>query len=204
MFDILEFSEQDAGAMYEWLKNVIISSRYITPGKDTFREIQIKTVAMLRKMLDPDSICGEDIKETIKWRNFTVHCSSLFVHIAGGLIRQWTEGDDDDAIYFLDIELDHIEQKLDKGSDDVRDDLSKCSENTVDRRDGKIPGSKLFYCFKPLSKDEIAECECDHGDVVYCPTHVPEKNTADCMFCHARQQQLIERATSARNETGAD
>lgn len=42
MIDIIDFSEKDAGAMYGWLKNVIISSRYIIPGADAFREIKIK------------------------------------------------------------------------------------------------------------------------------------------------------------------
>ena len=67
MYDILARSGSDAGAMYEWPKKVIISSRYILPGKDTFREIKIKTAAMLRKMLDPDGDGGEDTKETVKW-----------------------------------------------------------------------------------------------------------------------------------------
>ena len=62
MYEFIDLSEQDAGAMYEWLKNLIISCRYITPGEDTFREIKIKTIAMLRKMLDPDSICGETMR----------------------------------------------------------------------------------------------------------------------------------------------
>ena len=154
MYDILALSGSSAGAMYEWLKNFIISSRYITPGKDAFREAKIKTIAMLRKMLDPNGVCGEDIKETVKWQNFAVHCSSLFVNIVGEFICQWTEGDDDDTIYFPDIELDHTEQKLDKGNDDVRNDLDKCPENNVDRPEGEIPISKPFYCLKPLSKDE--------------------------------------------------
>ena len=56
------------------------------------------------------------------------------------------------------------------------------------------------YCLKPLSKDEVAKLEPDYEDVVFCPTHVPEQSTADCVFCHARQQQLIERAGSIRNQ----
>lgn len=56
MIDIIDFSEKDFGAMCEWLKNVIISSRYMILGADTFREIKIKTVAMLRNMLIPDGV----------------------------------------------------------------------------------------------------------------------------------------------------
>ena len=36
---------------------------------------------------------------------------------------------------------------------------------------------------------------------MFCPKHVPEQNIADCVYCHARQQQLIERADSIRNQT---
>ena len=43
MYDTKNPSDRDAGAMYEWLKNVIISCRYIKPGSDTFREIKIET-----------------------------------------------------------------------------------------------------------------------------------------------------------------
>ena len=51
--------------MYEWLKDNIISCRYIIPGRDTFRDIKFKTVAMMRKMLDPDGVCGVDVNDTI-------------------------------------------------------------------------------------------------------------------------------------------
>ena len=100
MLDIIDFSEKDAGAMYEWLKNATISSRYITPGVDTFREIKIKTIAMLRKMLDPDGVCGENIAEMPKWRECAVRCSAIFVSIAGELICR-VDRDDDEATYLL-------------------------------------------------------------------------------------------------------
>ena len=142
MYDIKELSDGDVGAMYEWLKNVIISCRYIKPGEDTFRGIEIKIIAMLRKMLDPGGVCGEDIGETVRWRSFAGHCSSLSVNIAGELICQWTEGDDNDEVYFPDIELDHTEQEPSQTNNDVRDDLNKCSDNNVDRPDNRIPGSR--------------------------------------------------------------
>ena len=149
---------------------------------------------MLRKMFDPDGVCGEDIRETVKWRSFAGHCSSLFVNIACELICQWTEGDDDDAVCFPDIEVDHTEPEPGKRNNDVRDDLNKCSDNNVDRPDNRIPSSKPFYCLKPLSKDEIEKLELDNEDVVECPKHCPEQNFAECVHCHARQQQLVERA----------
>ena len=199
MLDLTDLSEKDAGAMYEWLKNIIISSRYITPGVDTFREIKVKTVAMLRKMLDLDGICGENIAETAKWRECAVHCSAIFVNIAGELIRQWVDRDDDEVNYFPDREVDHPEQKLDderivgSGTDDGKDDNVDCSL-------GVTPGSKPFYCPKPLSKDTIAELEIDYQDMAFCPEHLPAKNRADCVYCHARQQQLFERAISANQK----
>ena len=178
MFDIIDLSEQDAGTMYEWLKNIIISSRYITPGEDTFREIEIKTIAMLRKMFEPDSICGEDIAETATWRECAVHCSAIFVNIAGELICQWFDRDDDEAIYFPGREVDHPEQKLEDerivgtGTDDGKDDLNKCLMNSVDCSVGAVPGSKPSYCLKPPSKDEIAKLELDFQDIVFSPEHI--------------------------------
>ena len=99
MYDIKNLADRDLGAMYEWLKNAIISCRYIVPGKDTFREIKLKTIAMLRKMLDPDGVCGVDVAETVSCRSLATYCSSLFANVAGELICQWTEGDDNPSIY---------------------------------------------------------------------------------------------------------
>ena len=47
--------------------NIIISCRYILPGRDTFKD-KYKTVAMMRKMLDPDGVCGVDVNDTIAYR----------------------------------------------------------------------------------------------------------------------------------------
>ena len=90
MYDIKMFADRDPGAMYEWLKNAIISCRYIVPGQDTFREIKLKTIAMLRKMLDPDGVCGVDVAVTVTWRSLANHSSSIFANVAGELICQWT------------------------------------------------------------------------------------------------------------------
>ena len=149
---------------------------------------------MLRKMLGPDGICGEDIAETAKWRECAVACSAIFANIAGELLCQWVDRDDDEAIYFPDREVDHPEQKLDderivgSGTDDGKDDNADCSV-------GATPGSKPVYCLKPLSQDEVAELGIDYQDIVFCPEHLPAKNRADCVYCHARQQRLVERAT---------
>ena len=75
-------------------------------------------------------------------------------------------------------------------------DLNKCSENNVDRPDGKIPGWNRSRRTR-LRNLNLTTYE----DVVFCPTHVPEQSTADCVYCHARRRQLIERADSIRNET---
>ena len=87
MYDINSIAERDIGALYEWLKNVIISCRFIVPGQDSFREIKLKTIAMLRKMLDPDGVCGVNVAETASYRDLAKHCSSLFANVAGELIR---------------------------------------------------------------------------------------------------------------------
>ena len=102
-------------------------------------------------------------------------------------------------IYFPEREVDHPEQKRDDerivgiGTDDGKD-------GNIDCPVGAIPGSKPFCCLKPLSKDEIAELEVDYQDIVFCPEHLPAKNRADCVYCHTRQQQLVERATPANQK----
>ena len=100
MYDVNKIAERDIGTLCEWLKNVIISCRFILPGRDSFRDIKLKTIAMLRKMLDPDRVCGVNVAETKSFRDLAKHCSSLFANVAGELICQWTEGDDDPKIYF--------------------------------------------------------------------------------------------------------
>ena len=132
MLDIIDFSEKDAGAMYEWLKNVIISSRYITPGVDTFLEIRIKTIAMLRKMLGRDGICGEDIAETAKRRECAVHGSAIFVNIAGELICQWVGRDDDEAIYTSQIgKWTILSKSLMKGLSELARTMAKTTTSIV-------------------------------------------------------------------------
>ena len=78
--------------------------------------------------------------------------------------------------------------------DDVKDDLNKCSDYRVAPSDNEVPGSKAFYCIRPLSKDEIGKLELDGENVVKCPLHDPQRNLVDCVYCHARQQQLAARA----------
>ena len=93
MYDVNSIVERDIGALYEWLKNVIVSCRFIVPGQDSFREIKPKTIAMLRKMLDPDGVCGVNVAEIASYRDLAELCSSLFANVAGELICQWTEGE---------------------------------------------------------------------------------------------------------------
>ena len=100
MLNISEIATRDLGVMYEWLKDNIISCRYIIPGHDTFRDIKLKTVAMLRKMPDPDGVCGVNVSETRAYRELAKKCSTLFANVAGELICQWTEKDDNDNVCF--------------------------------------------------------------------------------------------------------
>ena len=164
------------------------------PRHDTFREIKLKTIAMLRKMLDPDGVCGVDAAETVTWRSLANHCSSLFVNVAGELARQWTEGDDNKEVYFPNVDIKQLIAEVSNVDDDAKDDLNKCSDNNVAHPDNRVPGSKAFYCLRPLSKDQIRNLELDGENVVKCPTHDPQRNLADCVYCHARQQQLVARA----------
>ena len=194
MYDIKILAGRDPGAMYEWLKNIIISCSYIKPGHDTFRDIKIKTIAMLRKMLDPEGVCGVDVAETDSWRSLANHCSSLFTNVAGELICQWTEGDDNEEVYFPSVDINHVIAEVSKVDDDVKDDLNKCSDNNIDHPDNRVPASRAFYCLRPLSNNEIGNLELDGENVVRCPTHCPQRNLADCAYCHAGQQQLVERA----------
>ena len=114
MHNISEIATQDIGVMYEWLKDNIISCRYIIPGHDTFRDIKLKTVAMMRKMLDPDGVCGVNVSDTVTYREQAKKCSSLFANVAGELICQWTEGKTIMKVYFpannLDSVLDDVRQ----------------------------------------------------------------------------------------------
>ena len=96
--------------------------------------------------------------------------------------------------YYPDIDIHNVVPEVSQVNDDVRDGLNKCSGNNVDRPVNRVPGSKAFYCLRPLSKDQIGNLKLDGENVVGCPTHCPQKNLADCLYCHARQQQLVERA----------
>ena len=92
-------AKTDIGLAYEWLKDIIISCRYIIPGRDTFKDVKYKTIAMMRKMLDPDGICGVDIEDTIYYREKAKLCSLLFANVAGELLCQWTEKDNTEGPY---------------------------------------------------------------------------------------------------------
>ena len=144
MYNVSKIAERDLGAMYEWLKGIIISCRYILPGQDSFRDIKLKTVAMLRKMLDPDGVCGVNVEETRSYRDLAKQCSSLFANVAGELICQWTEGDDDEKIYFPSTDVESILDFVNKlAGENDEEDLNKCSEGNVSTLSKEAKGSKL-------------------------------------------------------------
>ena len=144
MYNVNEIAKRDVGAMYEWLKDIIISCRYILPGQDSFRDIKLKTVAMLRKMLDPDGVCGVNVEETRSYRDLAKQCSSLFANVAGELICQWTEGDDDEKIYFPSTDVESILDFVNKlAGENDEEDLNKCSEGNVSTLSKEAKGSKL-------------------------------------------------------------
>ena len=74
ILDLNSICEKGTGAMYEELKNRIISCMYTAPLGDTFYGIKVKTIAMLRKMIDPDSQCCESLKETLLLRQAARIC----------------------------------------------------------------------------------------------------------------------------------
>ena len=131
-----------------------------------------------------------------QFRSLANHCSSIFANVAGELICQWTEGDEDANVYFPSADIKSLIAEVSKVDEDVRneDDLNKGSVYNVARSNNEAPGSKEFYCLRPLSKDEIAKLSLDGENVVKCPMHGPQRNPVDCVYCHARQQQLVEKA----------
>ena len=194
MYDIQSLADRDLGALYEWLMSVTISCRYVVPGKGTFRETKLKTIAVLRKMLDPDGVCGVNVAETVAYRSLAKHCSYLFANV-GEPICQWTEGDDNPKPYFPAADVNQTIEEVDrKVGEDAKDDLNKCSDFSVAPSGNEVPGSKAFECLLPLSKHEIGKLKVDDENVVKCPLHGPERNLADCVYCHAGQQQLVEKA----------
>ena len=196
MLNISEIATRDLGVMYEWLKDNITSCRYIIPGHDTFRGIKLKTVAMLRKMLDPDGVCGVNVGETRDYRELAKKCSTLFANVAGELICQWTEKDDNDNVYFPANTIDSVLGYVDKPTGQCdREDLNKCSDENVATPDmNATEGSKAFTCIKPLHRRDVEKLTQDNAGVVMCPHHHAEQILADCVYCHARQRDLVERA----------
>ena len=195
MYNVKSIADRDLGALYEWLKNVIISCRFIVPGNDSFREIKLKTIAMLRKMLAPDGVCGVNVAETVAYRSLAKHCSYLFANVAVELICQWAEWDDNPEPYFPAADVNKTIEEVDrKVGEDAKDDLNKCSDGNVAPSGNEAPGSKAFECLLPLSKHEIGRPKVDDESAVKCPHHGPERNLADCVYCHARQQQLVDKA----------
>ena len=168
-------------------------------SQDTLWEIKLKTIAMLRKMLGPDGVCGHNVAESVAFRRLAQHCSYLFANTAGELICQWTEGDNDSEPHHPASSVDDIiapiGQKAGEGAKVVED---RSLEPTGD----EVPGPKTLECFLPLPKNEIENLDKDDENVVKCPHHGPEHNLVDCVFCHARQQQLVEKAEVACKRAG--
>ena len=193
MNDIFKITECDPGALYEWLKNSIISCRYTVPVSDTQREIKLKTIVMLRKMLDPDGVCGHNVTETTHCRRLAQHCTYLFANTAGEMICQWTDADKGSEPYFPacdDNTTATLGQQVGEGMKTVED----CSLNPTG---DESPGPKTFECPAPVTKEEIRNLDKDDENVVICPSHGPENNLFDCVFCHVRQQQLVAKAEIA-------
>ena len=103
------------------------------------------------------------------------------------------DGDEDPNIYFPSADMKALIAEVSKVEDDVRKegDLNKCSVSNVARSNNEASGSKAFYCLWPLPKNEISKLEVDGENVVKSSLHGPQRNLVDCVYCHARQQQLV-------------
>lgn len=134
---------------------------------------------MLRKMLDPDGMCGENASETARLREAAIHCSSIFSNVAGELLCQWVEADDDEGMYHLSEELEHRDAEENAGEPPIRTAL----------------GTQAFHSLPPHSAAAISKLKTDDERIVLCPAHKPTDNRAECVNCHARRRQLIEKAT---------
>lgn len=85
------FLEEDGGQQRQPLKvkAIRLSALFESiPHEVPTNFHKIKTIAMLRKMLDPDGVCGEDVRDTGKLREGAVACSAIFSNVAGELIYQ--------------------------------------------------------------------------------------------------------------------
>ena len=85
--------------------------------------------------------------------------------------------------------------------------MNKCSDENVATPDmNATEGSKAFTCIKPLNRREVEKLERDNEDVVMSPNHQAEQILADCVYCHARQRDLVEKAEaiSKKAQTGND
>ena len=55
-------------------------------------------------------------------------------------------------------------------------------------------GTKAFTCIEPLPRADVEALDPDNEGVVMCPHHHADQVLADCVYCHARLQDLVTRA----------
>ena len=91
----------------------------------------------------------------------------LFANVAGELICRWTEGDDEDKIFFPSNNLDFILDYVNKpAGENDKEDLNKCSGGNVSTLSTEAKGSKPYMCLKPLSRRDVKKLDQDNEGVV--------------------------------------
>ena len=58
-------------------------------------------------------------------------------------------------------------------------------------------------CLEPLSRRDVKKLDQDNEGAVMCPHHRAEQILADCVYCHARQHNLVERAEAVSRKAQA-
>ena len=78
----------DHGGLYEWLKRVVLSCRFIQSGGD-LTNIAITTMAMVIKMIEPEEVCEPTPVLTMDLYLVAVKSVEFFINVAGMLLIGW-------------------------------------------------------------------------------------------------------------------
>ena len=120
----------------------------------------------------------------------------LFANVAGELVCQWTEKDDLDKAYSPGSNLESVQEKIECsekpigecGTGGLFERFKVVDDNTA------TEGKKAFLNVEPLPRAEVEALDTDKEGVVMCPHHEADQVLPDCVYCHARLQNLVARA----------
>ena len=74
--------------MYQWLKAVILSCEFVVPGTNV-RDLRNDTIFMIRKMIDPTTVCTNDTKETAEIMRRANVIARQFDNTASAIMTNW-------------------------------------------------------------------------------------------------------------------